>query len=157
MVSKKLLLLILYFLSLAIFACNTQDDKKVAVIKTVYAKNDSIWRNENDAYKMVIELASLYKEYCSIRFKNELLEEQQRMGLDHDLITMDWLMDENSMKTIKIQKVSDYVFNVLYVTKMEDPTGKMKEYNVILRVKLTKEKNDYKIDNVIDLSSDPVE
>lgn len=153
MAIKKLLFFIFYFSSVIAFACNDQDSQKVALIRMMYVKNDSIWRNEDDPRKLTAGLATLYRQYCSMNFKKELLEEQRRMGLDHDLITADWSMDINSLKTMRIKKISDYVFHVSYVTNMEDPTGKMKVYHVILCVRLAKEENSYKIDDVTDLTN----
>ena len=62
-------------------------------------------------------------------------------------------MDKNSLTTMRIKKISDNVYHVSYVTNMEDPRGKMKVYNIVLCVKLTKEKSGYKIDDVIDLTN----
>ncbi|MGP1478025.1 MAG: hypothetical protein ACTTJK_11295 [Phocaeicola sp.] len=88
-----------------------------------------------------------------MKFNKESLEEQRRMGLDHDLITTGWTMVINSLTTMRIKKISDNVYHVSYVTNMEDLTGKMKVYNIVLLVKLTKEKSVYKIDDVTDLTN----
>ena len=119
----------------------------------MYAKNDSIWRYGYDPNKIKTGLAALYRQYCSMKFNKESLEEQRRMGLDHDLITTGWTMVINSLTTMRIKKISDNVYHVSYVTNMEDLTGKMKVYNIVLLVKLTKEKSVYKIDDVTDLTN----
>ena len=119
----------------------------------MYAKNDSIWRYGYDPHKIKTGLAALYRQYCSMKFNKESLQEQRRMGLDHDLITTGWTMVINSLTTMRIKKISDNVYHVSYVTNMEDLTGKMKVYNIVLLVKLTKEKSVYKIDDVTDLTN----
>lgn len=154
MLIKKILCLILSLFALTVCAaCSSQDSKKVSLIKMMYVKNDSIWKNEMDPYKLTKDLGKLYEQYCSVKFKKELLEEQKSMGLDHDLITADWPMDNKSLGTMKIYKKAELVFHVSYVTHIEDPTGKMKVYQVVLCVRLTKERGCYKIENVTDLTT----
>lgn len=150
---KTFFLFCFTFFSLTVFSFSSQEEKKVLLIKTMYAKNDSICRYEYDPHKVKTGLAALYRQYCSMKFKKELLAEQRRIGLDHDFITTDWTMDKNSLTTMRIKKISDNVYHVSYVTNMEDPRGKMKVYNIVLCVKLTKEKSGYKIDDVIDLTN----
>ena len=73
------------------------------------------------------------------------------MGLDHDLIAMDYGMDENSFKTMSFQKMSENVYRVSFDTDMAGPTGTIKTFHPTLEVKLKKEGTEYKIDGVTEI------
>lgn len=138
--------------SLPVHSCSGSENEKISLIKTVYLKNDSIWRCEKDPYQQLEDLTKLYQEYCSTKFCRDLIEDKQTMGLDHDLITADYGMDENAAKTLVIQSISDNMYHVSYVTAIKGPTGTVKTYHVKLQVKLIRSKTGYEIDDVTDMT-----
>ncbi len=147
---KEMFYVTMLLFSLPIFSCSVnEDDKKILFIRTVFVENDSIWKNAplDEEWDKHVQM---YRKYCTEKFYNELLEEQENVG-GHDLITMDYEIDESALKTMSFQKMSENVYRVSFDTDMAGPTGTIKTFHPTLEVRLKKEGAEYKIDDVTEI------
>jgi len=132
--------------------CNGNGKDAATVIREAYQTEGSIFRIVYNLDEVVVLLPLLYQKYCSKDFCNYLMEELEENGVGHDLLTADYGMDENSIKSMRIQKVVDGVYRVFWIVYREAPNLKIRRYNVALEVRMVKEDGKYKIDDVCDLT-----
>jgi hypothetical protein len=100
--------------------------------------------------KYVRQIDSLQKKYCTIKFRKKLKDEFKAAGLDHDLLTNDYGMDADKLKTLVIAKEpgAANVYSVSYTAMVTSPSNKTAEEKVVLHVAVAEEEQAIKIESV---------
>lgn len=120
------------------------------MLKDFYTAYHKAWAKKSTPESLMDELDSIHQVYCTNSLRVELKNLFQEQGLDHDIFTNDYGTDDESMKTMTINKdstnVNSYIFS--YFINTEDPTNKKIKEKVVINLFLKRENNGYKINDV---------
>jgi hypothetical protein len=99
---------------------------------------------------LIKKIDSLERKYCSLSLRNKLKQEFKKGGLDNDLLTNNEGSDNKSLKTLTVIKdttrINSYIVSYVYDTL--SPSYKPITKEVVLHIKVIKEKGEFKIDSV---------
>ena len=123
----------------------------VQMLKEFYIAHNRAWYESNDVYVLIEQLNVLQHKYCTQKFRKELKEAFEAYGLDHDIFTADYGIDNESIKTLLIIKdnVRENTYCVSYTVNTEDPTNKTISQYVEIQIVVEKEDGDFKINEVL--------
>jgi hypothetical protein len=132
---------------------NASDKQAIQMLKEFYTAHCKIWtvKPPLPPETFNVKLDSLQKKYCTQKIRKEA-----KKGLDdvgYDLLTGDWGIDIESLKTMTVVKDSTkgntYIVSYTVVGYPQSPTKPVKEH-VILHVTLIKENGELKIASIKD-------
>jgi hypothetical protein len=141
---------IILFLTFSSCVYSQSHEKQVEdMLLQFYTAHQKVWEKKNPS-TVLNELDSLYQVYCTTNLSLELNKLFQEQGLDHDIFTNDYGMDEESLETLAIAKDSsrDHAYLVSYSVNSEDPSNKPLKIEVIIHLSVTKENGNFKISEV---------
>jgi len=153
---KSFLIIILFLpFTLVLKAQGSSSDKQaIEMLNEFYTAHCNIWAIKPPPKTLYLKLDSLQKKYCTQKLRKQAKESFNDVG--YDLLTGDWGIDINSLKTMTILKDSakenTYTVSYMVIGYPQSPTKPVNEH-VILHVSLAKENGQLKIASIKDLTT----
>ena len=151
---KNLKILTFCYFLLIINTCfaqkNIVNEQPILILKEFYTAYSNIWSipsSKNSTNQFNKKIDSLTEKYCTTQLKKEV---NRYLEDGHDLMTNDWGISKESINSLKIVKdKNNDIYLVEYVVNSYpiSPNTPVKK-QVILRIKLVKKNNNYKIYSV---------
>jgi hypothetical protein len=145
-----LVLICTLFLSNSGCARAQNDKQAVQMLKEFYNAHNTVWSTTKDNYILIRKLDSLQRKYCTMSLRRELKKEFQANGLDHDILTNDYDINIEALKTMSISKdpTKPKGYIVSWTISTLNPSYKPIKKKVFVHVTVVKENNSSKINSV---------
>lgn len=114
----------------------TDDQKKVTLLKEFYVLYNAAWEKLDDPLLLRKRIVDLQQKYCTSSLQKILNNYYKMYSLEHDLIINDISTDSLTLcNTLSVTKdpTDANIFTVSYLAKIEDPD---KVYNKRVSIKL---------------------
>lgn len=129
--------------------CLNEDDDVVSMLKEFYFKYKQAWHTLDKDWTERICL--VIENYCTKTFYENIKKEFYENGIEHDMFTADYGLDEESINSFVLSR-DDKVKNVYCLTfsvTTESPTQILYKQSVQIQLEIVKEKDCYKINNIL--------
>ena len=129
-------------------AFQAKEDSVISMLKEFYSLYAQAWHSLDENWTK--QVCSLLKKYCTKSFFEDQKEEFEG-GDNHDVLTADYGLDDESLATFVITKdeQKDNVYCLSYSVNTESPTRVQYKKTVQIQLEIIKVKDKYLINNVL--------